>query len=141
LPVGAGAEDDDGAEQRAIVARPDDSQRSGPAGDTSLGSIFNRQRSAWTAGARARARLLRCYRNRRQFFPRRTAMRSTATQVTSKSTATSVEPALHALVAAPLVGSFVLMLVAVGIAALTVGALSGVAGRHRAERNGKREPR
>jgi hypothetical protein len=47
---------------------------------------------------------------------------------TSDAKATNTAPALHALAVAPVVGGIVALLVVVGIAAMTYGALTGVAG-------------
>ena len=52
---------------------------------------------------------------------------------TSDAKAANPAPALHALAVAPVVGGIVALLVVVGIAAMTYGALTGVAGPRSAE--------
>ena len=61
--------------------------------------------------------------------PGRTDMKSPTIEATPKANETVVAPTLHAFVVTPAVGSVILMFVAVGMAALAVGALSGFAGR------------
>ena len=56
-------------------------------------------------------------------------MGSRATKGTPRATATVNVPAFNAFVVAPVVGSLVLMLVAVGATAAAMGALSAFAGR------------
>jgi len=71
-----------------------------------------------------------------QLPPGRTDMALPSTSPASKPTTTAAAPALHALVVAPAVGSLVLMLVAVGFAALAIGMFSGMTGRHRSRQRG-----
>jgi hypothetical protein len=47
--------------------------------------------------------------------------------------------ALHALAVAPAVGALVMLLVTVGLAAMTLGALSGVAGYRGVKTQGRRD--
>ena len=53
--------------------------------------------------------------------------------------ASPVDSTLHALVAAPAVGSVLLMFVVIGVAALAVGMLSGFATHRANRRNAPRE--
>lgn len=60
-------------------------------------------------------------------------MESTSTTVT-----TAAVPAARALVVAPVVGTVVLLFVAVGLVAVAVGALTGLAGHRGVTRHGRR---
>lgn len=57
---------------------------------------------------------------------------------TSVGRSADVVPATHALVVAPAVGTMVLLLVAVGLAAAVVGALTGLAGQRGVSRHDRR---
>lgn len=57
---------------------------------------------------------------------------------TSASKATHVAPAAHALVVAPAVGTVVLLFLTVGMAAIAVGALTGLLRHGGVTRHGRR---